>query len=129
MQAAGTAARTRPLRWRTRLLVQTIDAASAAEQTKTSADAGRFASGMQADRQSAVIVDVCLGSQAALGKHGRQVCFGRRVQLIAATHSAECAGHYEPRLAGARAVVRHAGPIKAKPLSSFGSPSQRMQRT
>ena len=45
---------------RTRLLVRGIDAASAAAlnsaQTETSADAGRFAPRMQADRQSGVIV-------------------------------------------------------------------------
>jgi penicillin-insensitive murein endopeptidase len=43
MQAADPAAPERRLRSRARLLVQAIDAASAAAQTETGADAGRFA--------------------------------------------------------------------------------------
>src|SRR5262249_32934329 len=54
MQAAAAATPRRRLRSRARLLVQGIDAASAAAQTETGADAGRFAPRMQADRQSAV---------------------------------------------------------------------------
>src|SRR5215475_3427844 len=57
MQAASPAAPTRRLRQRARLLVQGIDAAPAAEQTETGFDAGRVARRVQADRQSAVIVD------------------------------------------------------------------------
>src|SRR5215472_12375326 len=57
MQAASPAARKRRLRQRARLLVQGIDAAPAAEQTETGFDAGRDAPRVQADRQSAVIVD------------------------------------------------------------------------
>src|SRR5262249_27015805 len=55
MQAAAAATPRRRLRSRARLLVQGIDAASAAAQTETGADAGRFAPRMQADRQSAVM--------------------------------------------------------------------------
>ena len=56
MQAASPAAPKRRLRQRARLLVQGIDAASAAAQTETGFDAGRIAPRVQADRQSAVIV-------------------------------------------------------------------------
>ena len=62
MQAASPAALKRRMRSRARLLVQGNDAASAAVQTKTGADAGRVAPRMQADRQSAVTVDVRFGS-------------------------------------------------------------------
>jgi hypothetical protein len=58
MQAADRPAPKRRLRKRARLLVQGIDAASAAEQTETGFDAGRVAPRVQADRQSALILDV-----------------------------------------------------------------------
>src|ERR1700730_5992314 len=57
MQAASPAAPKRRLRYRARLLVQGIDAAPAAAQTETGFDAGRVAPRVQADHQSAVIVD------------------------------------------------------------------------
>src|SRR3979490_511212 len=57
MQAASPAAPKRRLRQRARLLVQGIDAAPAAAQTETGFDAGRVAPRVQADHQSAVIVD------------------------------------------------------------------------
>src|SRR5262245_59672023 len=57
MQAARPAAPKRRLRQRARLLVRGIKAAPAAEQTETGFDAGRVAPGVQADRQSALIVD------------------------------------------------------------------------
>src|SRR5262249_15113628 len=56
MQAGRPAGRRRWLQWRARLLVQGIDAASAAVQTEATADAGQFARGMQADCQSTVMV-------------------------------------------------------------------------
>ena len=56
MQAAGPAAAKRRLRYRAGLLVQGIDAAPAAEQTEAGFDAGRVATRVQADCQSAVIV-------------------------------------------------------------------------
>src|SRR5262245_4471413 len=57
MQAASPAGPERRLQWRARFLVQGIDAAPAAEQTATGFDAGRDAPRVQADRQSAMIVD------------------------------------------------------------------------
>jgi hypothetical protein len=56
MQAAGSAAPKRRLWQRARLLVQGIDAASAAGQAATGFDASRIAPRVQANRQSAVIV-------------------------------------------------------------------------
>src|SRR5262249_3563357 len=64
MQAASSAAPKRRLRQRARLLVQGIDAAPAAEQTETGFDAGRVAPRVQADRQSAVIVDAASPARA-----------------------------------------------------------------
>src|SRR5262249_48797296 len=64
MQAASSAAPKRRLRQRARLLVQGIDAAPAAEQTETGFDAGRVAPRVQADRQSAVIVDAASPAKA-----------------------------------------------------------------
>src|SRR4030088_2513771 len=64
MQAASPAAPKRRLRQRARLLVQGIDAAPAAEQTETGFNAGRVAPGLQADRQSAVIVDAASPAKA-----------------------------------------------------------------
>src|SRR5215472_8797222 len=64
MQAASPAARKRRLRKRARLLVQGIHAAPAAEQTETGFDAGRVAPRVQADRQSAVIVDAASPAKA-----------------------------------------------------------------
>src|SRR4029077_15106987 len=64
MQAASPAAAKRRLRQRARLLVQGIDAAPAAEQTETGFDAGRAAPRVQADRQSAVIVDAASPAKA-----------------------------------------------------------------
>jgi hypothetical protein len=58
VQAAGPAARRRRLRSRTRLLVQGVDAASAAVQAETGTDAGRLTPCMQANREGAVIVEV-----------------------------------------------------------------------
>ena len=66
MQAAGPAGPKRRLRSRARLLVQGIDAASAAEQTETAFDAGRVAPRVHADRQSAVIVDVASRVKAGM---------------------------------------------------------------
>src|SRR5215469_9646618 len=66
MQAASPAAPKRRLRQRARLLVQGIDAASAAEQTETGFDAGRVAPRVQADRQSAVIVDAASPAKARM---------------------------------------------------------------
>ena len=64
MQAASPAAPKRRLRQRAQLLVQGIDAAPAAEQTETGFDAGRVAPRVQADRQSAVIVDAASPAKA-----------------------------------------------------------------
>jgi hypothetical protein len=64
VQAASRAAPKRRLRQRARLLVQGIDAAPAAEQTETGFDAGRVAPRVQADRQSAVIVDAASPAKA-----------------------------------------------------------------
>src|SRR5215468_2048699 len=64
MQAASPAASKRRLRQRARLLVQGIDAAPAAEQTETGFDAGRGGPRVQADRQSAVIVDAASAAEA-----------------------------------------------------------------
>ena len=57
MQGASPAAPKRRLRWRARLLVQGINAAPATEQTETGFDAGQVAPRLQADHQSAVIVE------------------------------------------------------------------------
>src|SRR4029453_4312106 len=67
MQAPSPAALKGRMRSRARLLVQGNDAASAAVQTKTGADAGRVAPRMQADRQSAVTVDARFGPIAEIG--------------------------------------------------------------
>ena len=64
MQAACPAAPKRRLRHRAGFLVQGIDAAPAAEQTETGSDAGRVAPRVQADRQSAVIVDAVSPAKA-----------------------------------------------------------------
>ena len=64
MQAASPAAPKQRLRQRAQLLVQGIDAAPAAEQTETGFDAGRVAPRVQADRQSAVIVDAASPAKA-----------------------------------------------------------------
>jgi len=58
MQAASPAAPKRRLWQRARFLVQGIDAAPAAAQTETGFDAGRVAPRVQADRQSAMMVEV-----------------------------------------------------------------------
>src|SRR6516164_2574376 len=68
MQAASPAAPKRRLRQRARLLVQGIDAAPATEQTETGFDVGRIAPRVQADRQSAVIVDAALAVASSRGK-------------------------------------------------------------
>jgi hypothetical protein len=72
MQATSPAAPKRRLRKRARLLVQGIDAAA---QTETDFDAGRVAPRVQADRQSAVIVDVRFGSKGDMCAAKRHVCF------------------------------------------------------
>src|SRR6516225_8034063 len=68
MQTADPAAPKRRLRQRAQLLVQGIDAAPAAEQTETGFDAGQVAPRVQADRQSAVIVDAALSVASSRGK-------------------------------------------------------------
>src|ERR1043166_493663 len=87
MQAAGPAASKRRLRQRARFLVQGIDAAPAAEQTETGFDAGRDAPRVQADRQSAVIVDVdgrdCKGSRMRATVKLAVIC----VSLLISAHA------------------------------------------
>src|SRR5215831_6598475 len=106
MQVASPAARKRRLRKRARLLVQGIHAAPAAEQTETGFDAGRVAPRVQADRQSAVIVDAASPAKAnmqwikpdfAQGRYCQKVCWRHPLQRPPECHALSAVVQRAPR--------------------------------